>query len=40
MQCSEHLKLKTNVTRINGSLDVAPVFRAIAPGYVLSSLRD
>ena len=29
MQCFEHLKLKTNVTRINGSTDVAPVFRAI-----------
>ena len=29
MQCFEHLKLKTNVTRINGSMDVAPVFRAI-----------
>ena len=29
MQCYEHLKLKTNVKRINGSMDVAPVFRAI-----------
>jgi len=29
MQCYEHLKLKTNVKRINGSTDVAPVFRAI-----------
>ena len=29
MQCFEHLKLKTNVKRINGSRDVAPVFRAI-----------
>jgi len=29
MQLYEHLKLKTRVTRINGSTDVAPVFRAI-----------
>ena len=29
MQCYEHLKLKTNIKQINGSTDVAPVFRAI-----------
>ena len=32
MQLYEHLKLKTNVKRINGSMDVAPVFRAILDG--------
>ncbi len=29
MQVYEHLKLKTNITRINGTTDVAPVFRAV-----------
>ena len=29
MQLFEHIKAKTNITRINGSTDIAPVFRAV-----------